>query len=72
MLVSSLAPKETMDRLEAEIKAQGMMVFARINNDVHLYLAESNPQHAQADSCDPSGAYPSHHRAASPLARKRL
>jgi hypothetical protein len=25
MLVSSLAPKETMDRLEAEIKAQGMM-----------------------------------------------
>jgi uncharacterized protein (DUF302 family) len=31
-LPSSFAPKETMDRLEAEIKAKGMTVFARIDH----------------------------------------
>ena len=29
---SNFGPKETMDRLEAEIKARGMTVFARINH----------------------------------------
>ncbi len=29
---SSFGPKETMDRLETEIKAKGMTVFARINH----------------------------------------
>src|SRR5262245_29529041 len=29
---SSYGPKETMDRLEAEIKAKGMAVFARIDH----------------------------------------
>jgi uncharacterized protein (DUF302 family) len=29
---SSYAPKETMDRLEAEVKARGMTVFARIDH----------------------------------------
>ena len=29
---SSFGPKETMDRLEAEIKARGMTVFARIDH----------------------------------------
>src|SRR5262245_19445117 len=29
---SSYGPKETMDRLEAEIKAKGMTVFARIDH----------------------------------------
>ena len=29
---SSFAPKETMDRLEAEIRARGMTVFARIDH----------------------------------------
>ena len=29
---SSFGPKETMDRLEAEIKAKGMTVFARIDH----------------------------------------
>ena len=31
---SSFAPKETMDRLEAEIRAQRMTVFARIDHAV--------------------------------------
>jgi uncharacterized protein (DUF302 family) len=31
-LPSSFGPKETMDRLEAEIKAKGMTVFARIDH----------------------------------------
>src|ERR1700726_2355448 len=31
-LASSFGPKETMDRLEAEIKAKGMTVFARIDH----------------------------------------
>jgi uncharacterized protein (DUF302 family) len=30
--LSSFGPKETMDRLEAEIKAKGMTVFARIDH----------------------------------------
>ena len=34
---SNFGPQETMDRLEAEIKAHGMGVFARIN---HSALAE--------------------------------
>jgi uncharacterized protein (DUF302 family) len=29
---SSYGPKETMDRLEAEVKARGLTVFARINH----------------------------------------
>jgi uncharacterized protein (DUF302 family) len=29
---SSFGPKETMDRLEAEIKARGMTVFARVDH----------------------------------------
>src|SRR5437763_1136586 len=29
---SSFGPKETMDRLETEIRAKGMMVFARIDH----------------------------------------
>jgi uncharacterized protein (DUF302 family) len=29
---SSFGPKETMDRLDAEIKARGMTVFARIDH----------------------------------------
>jgi Domain of unknown function DUF302 len=29
---SSLRPKETMDRLEAQVKARGMSVFARIDH----------------------------------------
>ena len=29
---SSFGPKETMDRLEAEVKARGMTVFARIDH----------------------------------------
>jgi uncharacterized protein (DUF302 family) len=29
---SSFGPKETMDRLEAEVKAKGMSVFARIDH----------------------------------------
>ena len=29
---SPYAPKETMDRLEAEVKARGMMVFARVDH----------------------------------------
>jgi uncharacterized protein (DUF302 family) len=31
---SGFGPKETMDRLEAEIRAQGMTVFARIDHAV--------------------------------------
>ena len=31
-ILSSFGPKETMDRLEAEIKAKGMTVFARIDH----------------------------------------
>jgi uncharacterized protein (DUF302 family) len=31
-LPSSFGPKETMDRLAAEVKAKGMTVFARIDN----------------------------------------
>jgi uncharacterized protein (DUF302 family) len=31
-IASGHAPKETMDRLEAEIKAKGMTVFARIDH----------------------------------------
>src|SRR6202035_1032719 len=31
-LPSDFGPKETMDRLEAEIKAKGMTVFARIDH----------------------------------------
>jgi uncharacterized protein (DUF302 family) len=31
-ILSSFGPKETMDRLEAEIKARGMTVFARIDH----------------------------------------
>ena len=31
-IASSLGPKETMDRLEAEIRAKGMTVFARIDH----------------------------------------
>jgi uncharacterized protein (DUF302 family) len=30
--LSSFGPKETMDRFEAEIKAKGMTVFARIDH----------------------------------------
>jgi uncharacterized protein (DUF302 family) len=32
MLPSSHGPKDTMDRLEAAVKAKGMMVFARIDH----------------------------------------
>ncbi len=38
---SDFGPKETMDRLEAEIKKDGMMVFARIN---HAALAAETGQ----------------------------
>ncbi len=31
-VVSSFGPKETMDRLEAEIRAKGMTVFARVDH----------------------------------------
>jgi len=31
-IASSFGPKETMDRLEAEIRAQRMTVFARIDH----------------------------------------
>lgn len=31
-MVSSFGPKETMDRLEAEVRARGMAVFARIDH----------------------------------------
>ena len=31
-ILSSFGPKETMDRLEAAIKAMGMTVFARIDH----------------------------------------
>ena len=31
-IASSLEPKQTMDRLEAEIKAKGLTVFARIDH----------------------------------------
>jgi uncharacterized protein (DUF302 family) len=31
-LPSGLGPKETMDRLEAEVRAKGMTVFARIDH----------------------------------------
>jgi hypothetical protein len=31
-LPSSFGPKETMDRLETEIKAKGIIVFARIDH----------------------------------------
>jgi uncharacterized protein (DUF302 family) len=31
-IASSLGPKQTMDRLEAEIKAKGLTVFARIDH----------------------------------------
>jgi uncharacterized protein (DUF302 family) len=31
-IASSLGPKETMDRLEAEIRAKGMTVFARVDH----------------------------------------
>jgi uncharacterized protein (DUF302 family) len=31
-IASSFSPKETMDRLEAEIRAKGMSVFARIDH----------------------------------------
>jgi uncharacterized protein (DUF302 family) len=31
-ILSTFGPKETMDRLEAEIKARGMTVFARIDH----------------------------------------
>lgn len=31
-ILSSFGPKETMDRLEAEVKARGMTVFARIDH----------------------------------------
>jgi len=31
-ILSSFGPKETMDRLEAEVKAKGLTVFARIDH----------------------------------------
>ena len=31
-IASSLGPKQTMDRLEAEIKAKGLTVFARVDH----------------------------------------
>ena len=31
-ILSSFGPKETMDRLEAEVKARGMTVFARVDH----------------------------------------
>jgi uncharacterized protein (DUF302 family) len=31
-ILSSFGPKETMDRLEAEVKAQGFTIFARIDH----------------------------------------
>jgi uncharacterized protein (DUF302 family) len=31
-LLSNFGPKDTMDRLEAEIRAQGITVFARIDH----------------------------------------
>jgi uncharacterized protein (DUF302 family) len=31
-IASSFSPKETMDRLEAEIRAKGMSVFARVDH----------------------------------------
>ena len=31
-ILSNFGPKETMDRLEAEIRAQGITVFARIDH----------------------------------------
>jgi uncharacterized protein (DUF302 family) len=43
-LVSNRGPRDTMDRLEAEVKAKGMTVFARIDHaagaaDVGMSLA---------------------------------
>ena len=43
----SLGPKETMDRLEAEIRAKGLTIFARIDHaagaaEVGLQLAPTN------------------------------
>ena len=43
----SLVPKETMDRLEDEIRAKGLMIFARIDHaagaeEVGLPLASTN------------------------------
>ena len=38
-IASSLGPKETMDRLEAEIKAKGLTVFARIDHAAGAALA---------------------------------
>jgi uncharacterized protein (DUF302 family) len=40
-LPSDFGPKETMDRLEAEVKADGMIIFARIN---HAELAAKTKQ----------------------------
>jgi len=38
---SSFGPKETMDRLETEIRAQGMHVFARIDHAAGAAVATS-------------------------------
>jgi uncharacterized protein (DUF302 family) len=38
-LPSGFAPSETMDRLEAEVKARGMTVFARIDHAAGAALA---------------------------------
>jgi len=37
---SNLGPKETMDKLEAEVKAKGLTVFARVD---HAAGAASDP-----------------------------
>ena len=42
---SSFAPKETMDRLEAEIRAQRMTVFARIDHAGGAAEAKGAPSH---------------------------
>ena len=31
-IVSAFGPKETMDRLEAEVKSKGLTVFARVDH----------------------------------------
>src|SRR3954465_6671212 len=47
-LPSSFPPKETMDRLEAGIKAKGMTVFARIDHAAGAAQAGVPPRRAGA------------------------
>src|SRR5260370_12037776 len=56
---SSHRPKDTMNRLEVEVKAKGMTVFARIDHAAVAAAAGHSPQASQAPIlCQRKGGSP--------------